>query len=75
MSNKEYYFNWFFVFAISSIFAINYFYFFSNEFLKDQKINDLISELDNMEKLNFELSEELIKLRREIGKKEQGSNE
>jgi len=66
MKNKEYYFNWFFVFAISSIFASNYFYLFSNGFTKDQKVQNLEIELQRWELMNNELIDEILQLRKEI---------
>jgi hypothetical protein len=68
MLKKEFYFNWLFTFSICIIFAFNYFYLFSEDFSKDKKINDLEVELESWENANFELTEEILKLRIQMEK-------
>ena len=41
---------------------------FSEDFSKDKKINDLEVELESWENANFELSEEILKLRIQMEK-------
>jgi len=69
---KEQNLNWLLSFLIAGVFVFNYFYLFSYDFKKSQKIEILLEEVQNWEKSHIELTSEIIKLRTELEKLRQG---
>jgi hypothetical protein len=66
MTKKEIFLNWILVIFLIAIFALNYSYLFSEKNKKELKIQDYQNDLQNLENINAELIEEILKLRRRI---------
>jgi hypothetical protein len=66
MTKKEIFLNWILVIFLIATFALNYSYLFSEKNKKELKIQDYQIDLQNLENINAELIEEILKLRRRI---------